>query len=530
MHVYMKQLASLCLLLVLTGVGQMKAGGPDVRLVDAMAERNTALVRTLLGEGVDVNNTRADGATALLWAAHWDDADAAKRLLGVGARVNTADDHGVTPLARACENASEEMVGRLLEAGADPNAAQVNGLTPLMTAARTGNVDIVRALLLSGADMNAATAVTQETALTWAVAARRVEMVRLLVDNGADVHPNSGQAFSPLMAAARNGDIESATVLLAAGARVNERAADGTHPLPYAIVVGESAFAHFLLEQGADPNGTIDGTTALHAAAGPVDTWLNMWSRRHGGGGARHYRLTTDERLALVKALFDRGADPNPRMTASEMPGLGFLRNGSYDNFGTGTGDVAGATPVWVAAYATNPGHGSASNRYRNIKPMSSGDVLRALLAAGARLDITTADGTTPLMAAAGCGRAAHIKNAPRSFRQSVAEDAVRVLLEAGADVNVRNEGDFTALHCAAFSGLPELVRLFVSNGADINARDWRGRTPFRLAQGAKQSFHYQAWPAVAVLLQELGADTSLGIPGTIHERLRGLVAATDDR
>ena len=53
-----------------------------------------------------------------------------------------------------------------------------------------------------------------------------------------------------------------------------------------------------------------------------------------------------NERLGLVQALLDAGADPNPRMTASEMPGLGFLRNGSYDNFGTGTGDVAGATPV----------------------------------------------------------------------------------------------------------------------------------------------------------------------------------------
>ena len=525
MHVHMKRLAGLCLLLVVTGVGHIAAAGPDLRLVDAMAERNTVLVRTLIGEGVDVNSARADGATALLWAAHWDNVDAAERLLRAGAAVNAADDHGVTPLARACENASEEMVGRLLEAGADPNAAQVNGLTPLMTAARTGNVNVVRALLASGADVNAATAVTDETALTWAVAARRAEVVRLLVDHGANVHPNPGQAFSPLMAAARNGDIESAGILLAAGARVNDTASDGTHPLPYAIVVGQSAFAHFLLEQGADPNGAIDGTTALHAAAGPVGTWLNLWRRRHGGGGASDFRLTMDERLGLVQALLDRGADPNPRMTASEMPGLGFLRNGSYDNFGTGTGDVAGATPVWVAAYATNPGHGSASNRYRNIKPMSSGDVLRALLAAGARLDITTADGTTPLMAAAGCGRAAHIKNAPRSFRQPVAEEAARVLLEAGADVNVRNEGDFTALHCAAFSGVPELVQTFVEHGADINARDWRGRTPFRIAEGAKQSFHYQAWPAVADLLAELGADTRLGIPGTIHERLRNLLA-----
>ena len=526
MHVHMKQLAGVCLLFVLTSVGHMTAAGPDVRLVDAMAERNRALVHTLLGEEVDVNSARADGATALLWAAHWDDVDVAERLLRAGASVHAADDHGVTPLARACENASEEMVVRLLEAGADPNAAQVNGLTPLMTAARTGNVNIVQALLSSGAVVNAATVVTHETALTWAVAARRVEIVRLLGDNGANVHPNPGQAFSPLMAAARNGDIESATALLDAGARVNDTASDGTHPLPYAIVAGESAFALFLLEQGADPNGAIDGTTALHAAAGPVGIWLNAWSRRHGGGGASSLRLTMDERLALVKALLDRGAEPNPGMTASEMPGLGFLRNGSYDNFGTGTGNVAGATPVWVAAYATNPGHGSASNRSRNIKPMSSGDVLRALLAAGARPDITTADGTTPLMAAAGCGRAAHIKNAPRSFRQPMAEEAATVLLEAGVNVNARNEGDFTALHCAAFSGLPELVQSFVEHGADINARDWRGRTPFRIAEGAKQSFHYQAWPAVADLLAELGADMSLGIPGTIHERLRGLVVS----
>ena len=128
-------------------------------------------------------------------------------------------------------------------------------------------------------------------------------------------------------------------------------------------------------------------------------------------------------------------------------------------------------------------------------------------------------------LAAAGCGRDAHWTYTPRAFRQVTAEEAVGILLEAGVDVNASNEGDFTALHCAAFTGLPELVQELVESGADINARDWRGRTPFRLAEGAKQSFHYQEWPEVADLLQELGADTSLGIPGTIHERLRGLAA-----
>jgi ankyrin repeat protein len=93
-------------------------------------------------------------------------------------------------------------------------------------------------------------------------------------------------------------------------------------------------------------------------------------------------------------------------------------------------------------------------------------------------------------------------------------------------DVNAANEADFTALHCAAFGGVNELVQSLVEHGADINVRDWRGRTPFRIAEGAKQSFHYQDWPGTAALLQKLGADTSLGIPGTIHERLRGLAAA----
>ena len=52
------------------------------------------------------------------------------------------------------------------------------------------------------------------------------------------------------------------------------------------------------------------------------------------------------------------------------------------------------------------------------------------------------------------------------------------------------------------------------------------GRTPFRMAEGAKQSFQFQAWPETADLLRRLGADTRLGIPGTVHERADRDVAA----
>ena len=517
-----KDRASVCFIILPWLIAVTAAASSDLRLVDAVAEQNLAVVRLLLEEGVDVNTARADGATALLWVAHWDDRETVDLLLRAGANVNAADDHGVTPLARACVNASEPTVTLLLEAGADPNATQTNGLTPLMIAARTGNVNVVKALLARGANVNAATAATGETALMWAVAERHLDIVRVLIGSGADVHPRPRQAFSPLIGAAENGDIETAKILIAAGARVNDAASDGTHPLAYAIVVGQAAFAHFLLEQGADPNGALDGITALHAAAGPVDTWLRGWNRQHGGG-RRGGRLKLSERLPLVNALLARGADPDTRMTASEMAAQGFLRNGAFDTFEIGTGDLGGATPLWVAAWATNPGAGRAEDPNRGIA-RSNAAVVRSLLAAGARPEIATSDGSTALMAAAGCGRWAHVPNLPRAEPQPEAEEAVRILLDAGVDLNAANEAGFTALHCAAYSGMNELVQYLVEHGADLNARDWRGRTPFRLAEGAKQSFHYQAWPEVAALLQELGADTTLGIPGTVHERLRGLV------
>lgn len=515
-------LASFCglLLPVLTSVAT--AAGPDLRLVDAVARQDTRAVRALLKEGVDVNTPRADGASPLLWAAHWDDLETADLLLRAGANVNAADDHGVTALARACENASVPMVEKLLAAAANVNVVNFSGLTPLMTAARTGNVNVVKALIARGATVNAETTETKQTALIWAVAEGHLDIVRTLTEAGADVHASGEKGFTPLMFAARNGDIETAKVLLAAGARVNDTGPEATHPLPLAIMAGHDEFALFLLEQGADPNGALFGVHALHAAAGSADTWLRPWIRTHGGRGLG--RLAPSRRLPLVKALLARGADPNARIATSVVANQGFVKNGAFDNFAVGTGDLGGATALWVAAYSANGGGAFGGLRRSSVD--SSGEILSALLAAGADHRLRTDDGTTPLMVAAGCGRFTYTPRTPRAPRSPSAEDAVRILVEeAGTDVNAVNEADFTALHCAAYGGLNEVVQYLVDHGSLINARDWRGRTPFRLAEGAKQSFQFQDWPETAELLRKLGANTSLGIPGTIQERLREVAA-----
>ena len=519
---------SIAALLLTPLAAQAPGAAADLPLVEAAARQDWQQVRVLLEEGADVNAPRADGVTALLWAAHWDDVATVETLLAAGADPNAADDHGVTPLMRASENAGIDVAQALLAAGADPDAAQTSGLTALMIAAETGDRDVVRALLAHGADVNAVTPSTGVTALMWAVEAPHPDVVHILLESAADVSVSSKKGFTPLLLAARRGDIELARLLIAAGADVNEPGSDGTHALPLAIISGHDAFANFLLAQGADAGGTIDGVPALHAAAGDATTWLVDWYREHGGrravdaGGRGISGLSPERRLPLVKALLARGADPNRRIPKSAvvLSYIGTTRYGVFEQNSVGTGDVRGATPLWVAAKSSNggglQGEQGPTAQYRYD---SSADVIRTLLAAGADPNLATDDGTTPLMMAAGLGVRSHQPLMPRGRPSPPAEEAVRALVEAGADVNAVNNGDFTALHGATFRGLNEVIQYLVDQGADIDARDYRGRTAFRMAEGAKQSFQYQAFPETAEFLKGLGANPRLGIPGTIHER-----------
>ena len=486
------------------------AAQPDLRLVAAAKTQDAAAVRALLDEGVDVTAARADGVTALLWAAHWDDVETVELLLRAGAEVDAAEDQGVTPLLGACENGSTAMVATLLAAGANAATPQANGVTPLMMAARTGSLDIVRTLVAHGADVTAAIPSTGQTALMWSTAEGHVDVMRALIAAGADVHVPSTIGFTPLLFAASHGDIEAATVLIAAGADVNAPGSDGTHALPLAIVAGHDELARFLLERGADPDGTMAGVGALHAAVSNVDKWLRDWlrARRVSVFAQSTAGLAPDRRLALVETLLEHGADPNARITASTT--VAPYASGEYGAFGSftvGTGDLRGATPLWVAAYSASA---------------TTLEIMGVLLDAGADLRLTTDDRTTPLMAAAGLGSA--------PYPNPSAAKAVEMLVDAGADVDAVNEADFTALHGAAFRGSDAIIQYLVDQGADIDAQDFRGRTPYRLAEGSQRPMQFHEFPKTAAFLETLGADTTLGALENIGAKQPDRVTAPNMR
>jgi uncharacterized protein len=458
------RIAAVCVLVVAASAVSAET---DLRLIQAIKVGDVQAVRTLLKERVDVNASQGDGSTALHWAARIDNLAIANALIGAGARADVANDLGATPLHLACINRSAAMVGRLLAAGAAANAAMLNGETVLMTCARTGEAAAVKPLLMRGAGVNAKESGHDQTALMWAASQGHSEVVRLLVEAGADLRARSkiypeivapyetqragreelsytvlSGGLTPLFFAARSGDVATARVLLAAGANPNDHMPDGTTPLVLASYSGRGEVGAALLEGGADPNDTAVGYSALHAAI-----------------------LRSD--LNLVKALLARGANPNIRMTKhapKRRRGEDFVLAAPF----------VGATPYMLAA--------------RFLEP----EIVRTLKAAGADPALSMPNGTTPLMLAVGMDSVANeTRRGVRSVDfgkiepESKALETVEMVLSLGADVNGTNRAGDTALHGAAILGKNTIVQFLVDKGAQIDAKNVRGLTPLGAAQSA---------------------------------------------
>lgn len=438
-------------------------------VADAAERRDHAVVRTLLKGGADVNATQIDGTTALHWAAYHDDAETAALLVKAGANVNAANRYGVPPLALACTNGNAAVVRLLLEAGADANATVKGGETVLMMAAHSGSVEAVKALLVRGARHDARERRGQ-TALMWAAAEGHAAVVRALIEAGADINATLDSGFTPFFFAVREGHSDVVRALLEARIDVNEPlrrrekapegpvdnaynkpAGRGTTALLLAVQNGHFELAIALLDAGADPNDVQTGFTPLHTITGvrkPDSSDVSDPATPAGSG-----RLTS---LQFVREIVKRGAKVNLRLDK----GTPKVPNTSSRI------ESEGATPFLLAA------------------DRSDIALMRLLLELGADPLLPNVNNTTPLMAAAGLGTTEPLEEAGE---ESEALEAVKMLLDLGADINaVDNNGD-TAMHGAAYGAYPKVVNLLAERGADPQI--WKqknkfGRTPLFIAEG----------------------------------------------
>ena len=482
--------------LLLTAAASAAATGPSTALIDAARRGDAAAVRALVHEkSLDVNAMGADGATALQWAVQRDDVSMVEMLLRAGANARVVNPYGVAPLGIAAVNGNPATLRLLLDAGADPNAGLSGGETAVMTAARTGTLEPLKLLVSHGANVNARDARGQ-TALMWAAARNNADVVRVLIEAGADFkvrtnNPPKGRTaemsvfssppptgFTALLFAVRAGSIEATKALLDAGADVNDMLSDGESALVVATANAHWELADVLLDRGADPNAAGAGWNALHQT---------VRSRRPNLGYTPGPVPTGSlDSINVVKKMIARGVKVNARMTKNGM------KDGQRNRV-----NRLGATAFFLAAKTTDF------------------EVMKVLADAGADARIPSADGTTPLMVAAGLAMWYVGEDAGSlAGQEDEVLEAVKLCVAMGSDANAANAAGETPMHGAAFRGVNAVVEFLVEQGARLDPRDVRGWTPFTVANGISYGDVFKQQPQTAKLLETLMKARGLSTEG----------------
>ena len=424
---------------------------------------NVALVDRLVKAGADAKAPGPNGETLLMYAARSGSPDVIRLLVEAGVDVNAKEPlRGTTALMWAVEQKHPEAVDALLKAGADPAARSGPAGLPRNYLAPRVNTRAVEEAQRRRERANAAGR-TYEEQLEWEFqngvdlgGPRNAFTPDQSRNNAAQPQAPAAQAqapsddddsevvvaglvgaggggLTPLVFAAREGDIESAEKLLAAGAPIDQQTEYGWTALLTAVNNRNYRLAKLLIERGANVNlANKGGWTPLYLAA----------DNRNIEGGDYPVPKPDMDQLELIELLLQKGADPNARVKDNTLTRTIFTMQWFYEN---------GATAFVRAAQSSDTA------------------LMTLLLKHGADPKIPTAQGDTALTAAAGIGWVDGVTY-ERSSQENL--QAVRMLLDLGLDPNAANNEGRTPLMGAALKGRTDVIQLLVDRGAKLDTRD----------------------------------------------------------
>jgi ankyrin len=301
---------------------------------------------------------------------------------------------------------------------------------------------------------------------------------------------SGGGGLTALVFAAREGDLESARLLLDAGADINQTTEYGWTPLLTATNNRHYQLGKFMLDRGADPNkANKGGWTPLYLAT----------DNRNIEGGDYPVPKPDMDHLEYIKLLLARGADPNGRVKDNTLTRTIFTMQWFYED---------GCTPFVRAAQS------------------SDSELMQLLLDWGADPFIATAYGDTALTAAAGIGWVEGVTY-ERSPKDNF--EAVKMLVYLGLDVNAANRDGRTPLMGAALKGRNDVLQFLVDHGANLAQRDGGSRdthsSASKLAGHTWQAIDYADGlvrvgvqsavnrPETAALIRKLMMDRGMEVP-----------------